>query len=296
MLESTCILDYYQKGANMKKWLSALMGAVFMICLSACGDKEEAQAEISKSADALESIKERGIIRIGVFSDKPPFGFINDGGQNDGFDVYIAKRIAKDLLGDENKIEFVLTEAASRVEFLRSNKVDIIMANFTNTPERAEVVDFAKPYMKVSLGVVSPNAEIKNIDDLNGKKLIVNKGTTADTYFSKNYPDIELLKYEQNTEAFLALKDGRGDALAHDNTLVLAWAMENDGFGVGIPTLGEEEFIAPAVKKGNTELKDWLDEEIKTLTLEGFIKEAYDKTLSPIFGEEKMDSVIFTEL
>lgn len=280
----------------MKKWLSALMGAVFMICLSACGDKEEAQAEISKSANALESIKERGIIRIGVFSDKPPFGFINDGGQNDGFDVYIAKRIAKDLLGDENKIEFVLTEAASRVEFLRSNKVDIIMANFTNTPERAEVVDFAKPYMKVSLGVVSPNAEIKNIDDLNGKKLIVNKGTTADTYFSKNYPDIELLKYEQNTEAFLALKDGRGDALAHDNTLVLAWAMENDGFGVGIPTLGEKEFIAPAVKKGNTELKDWLDEEIKTLTLEGFIKEAYDKTLSPIFGEEKMDSVIFTEL
>lgn len=280
----------------MKKWLSALMGAVFMICLSACGDKEEAQAEISKSADALESIKERGIIRIGVFSDKPPFGFINDGGQNDGFDVYIAKRIAKDLLDDENKIEFVLTEAASRVEFLRSNKVDIIMANFTNTPERAEVVDFAKPYMKVSLGVVSPNAEIKNIDDLNGKKLIVNKGTTADTYFSKNYPDIELIKYEQNTEAFLALKDGRGDALAHDNTLVLAWAMENDGFGVGIPTLGEEEFIAPAVKKGNTELKDWLDEEIKTLTLEGFIKEAYDKTLSPIFGEEKMDSVIFTEL
>ncbi len=135
----------------------------------------------------------------------------------------------------------MLTEAASRVEFLRSNKVDIIMANFTQTPEREAVVDFAKPYMKVALGVISPNGEIKSIDDLKGKKLIVNKGTTADAFFSKNYPDIELLKYEQNTEAFLALKDKRGDALAHDNTLLLAWAMENEGFNVGIPTLGEEK-------------------------------------------------------
>ena len=148
--------------------------------------------------------------------------------------------------------------------------------------------------MKVSLGVVSPNGEIKSVEDLKGKKLIVNKGTTADVYFSKNHPDIELLKYEQNTQAFLALKDKRGDALAHDNTLVLAWAMENPGFGVGIPTLGEEDVIAPAVKKGNVELKTWLDEEITKLTSEGFIKEAYDKTLAPIFGEEKADSVIFS--
>ena len=274
----------------MKKLLLALFGVVFMIGLSACGDNQSTK----ESKNALEEIKQKGVVRIGVFSDKPPFGFINEKGQNDGFDVYIAKRIAKDLLGDENKVEFVLTEAASRVEFLRSNKVDIIMANFTQTPEREAVVDFAKPYMKVALGVISPKGEIKSIDDLKGKKLIVNKGTTADAFFSKNYPDIELLKYEQNTEAFLALKDKRGDALAHDNTLLLAWAMENEGFNVGIPTLGEEENIAPAIKKGNIELKNWLDNEITSLTHEGFMKEAYEKTLAPIFGEEKMDSVIFS--
>ncbi|TLD96934.1 transporter substrate-binding domain-containing protein [Helicobacter jaachi] len=271
----------------MKKILVALLGVAFIIGLNACADKQE------EKTSTLEQIKQKGVVRIGVFSDKPPFGFINEKGQNDGFDVYISKRIVKDLLGDESKVEFVLTEAASRVEFLRSNKVDIIMANFTKTPEREAVVDFAKPYMKVSLGVVSPNGEIKSIDDLKGKKLIVNKGTTADMYFTKNYPDIELLKYEQNTEAFLALKDKRGDALAHDNTLVLAWAMENEGFGVGIASLGEEDVIAPAVKKGNIELKEWLDNEIDTLTHEGFIKEAYERTLAPIFGEEKMDSVIF---
>lgn len=279
----------------MKKWFLAFVSIIFMIGLNACGDREEStQQETEKTQSAIEQIKQKGVVRIGVFSDKPPFGFVNEKGDNDGFDVFIAKRITQDLLGDENKVEFILTEAASRVEFLRSNKVDIIMANFTKTPEREEVVDFAKPYMKVALGVVSPNGEITSVDELKGKKLIVNKGTTADMYFSKNYPDIELLKYEQNTEAFLALKDKRGDALAHDNTLVLAWAMENEGFGVGIPVLGDEDVIAPAVKKGNTELKTWLDDEIDTLTREGFMKKAYEKTLAPIFGEEKMDSVIFS--
>ncbi|AWK61268.1 amino-acid ABC transporter substrate-binding protein [Helicobacter cinaedi PAGU611] len=274
----------------MKKWIVAFLATICVIWLSACGD-DKAQAQTSRG---VEQIKQNGVLRVGVFGDKPPFGFIDENGKNAGFDIYIAKRLAKDLLGDESKIEFILTEAASRVEFLRSNKVDIIMANFTQTKEREEAVDFAKPYMKVSLGVVSPNGEIKSVEDLKGKKLIVNKGTTADVYFSKNHPDIELLKYEQNTQAFLALKDKRGDALAHDNTLVLAWAMENPGFGVGIPTLGEEDVIAPAVKKGNVELKTWLDEEITKLTSEGFIKEAYDKTLAPIFGEEKADSVIFS--
>ncbi|WP_304371267.1 transporter substrate-binding domain-containing protein, partial [uncultured Helicobacter sp.] len=201
----------------MKKWLLAAISVIFIVGLSSCGESTT-QEQVQ---DTIEQIKQRGVVRIGVFGDKPPFGFVNKDGKNDGFDVYIAKRIAKDLLGDENKVEFILTEAASRVEFLRANKVDIIMANFTKTPERERVVDFAKPYMKVSLGVVSPDGKIQSIDDLKDKKLIVNKGTTADVFFTKNYPDITLLKYEQNTEAFLALKDKRGDALVHDNTLVL---------------------------------------------------------------------------
>lgn len=275
----------------MKRLFLLFLSAILLVGLSACGDKAQSYTQ----KDGLSEIKERGVVRIGVFSDKPPFGFVNEHGKSDGFDVYIAKRITKDLLGDENKVEFVYTEAASRVEFLRSNKVDIIMANFTQTPEREVVVDFAKPYMKVSLGVVSPKGQITSIDELKGRKLIVNKGTTADTFFTKNYPDIQLLKYEQNTEAFLALRDKRGDALAHDNTLVLAWAMENMDFAVGIPSLGNEEVIAPAVKKGNIALKEWLDQEITTLTSDGFIKEAYEKTLAPVFGEERVGSVIFLQ-
>ncbi|MDE7175611.1 MAG: cysteine ABC transporter substrate-binding protein [Helicobacter sp.] len=275
----------------MNKFSKLFLTFAFGALLVGCGNSTSTE----KASNGLESIKQKGIITIGVFSDKPPFGFVNDKGENDGFDVAISRQIAKDLLGDANKVKFELVEAASRVEFLKSGKVDVIMANFTQTKERAEVVDFATPYMKVALGVVSKDGVIQSIEDLKGKKLIINKGTTADFYFTKNHPEIELLKYDQNTEAFLALKDGRGVALAHDNLLVFAWAKENPEFKVGIGKLGDEDVIAPAVKKGDKELLEWLNSEIKTLNENGFMKEAYNKTLAPIYGENQIESVLFTK-
>lgn len=269
------------------KMTALILSLIFtMGLLAGCGAETAKTEQTPVKKSVLEQIKERGKVRIAVFSDKPPFGFIDADGKNQGYDVYFAKRIAKDLLGDENKVEFVLTEAAGRVELLASDKVDITLANFTVTPERKEKVDFANPYMKVALGIVSPEgATITDVEQLKGKKLIVNKGTTAETYFTKNHPDIELLKYDQNTEAFQALKDGRGVALAHDNTLVFAWARENQGFSVGIAKLGDVDMIAPAVKKGNTELSDWLNAEIETLAKERFFHKAFDETLKPAYGD-----------
>ncbi|OAM91411.1 cysteine ABC transporter substrate-binding protein [Termitidicoccus mucosus] len=238
-------------------------------------------------ADGLAKIKNRGKVIVGVFGDKPPFGYIDRQGRNTGYDVALARRIAGDLLGDENKIEFVALEAANRVAFLQSNKVDIILANFTRTPERAEKVDFAKPYMKVALGIVVPEASpLDALDGLkNGKTLIVNKGTTAEAWFTKNHPGIKLLKFDQNTEAFQALKDGRGDALAHDNTLLFAWAHENKGFKVIESNLGNADVIAPAVKKGDTVLRAWIDAEIEKLAAEHFFLNAFHTELRPFFGD-----------
>lgn len=267
------------------KKISAILASVLLaVGITACNEKEPANAQ--KTTSTIEQLKQAGKVRIGVFSDKPPFGYVDAQGKSQGFDVEIAKAITKDLLGDENKAEFVLVEAANRAEYLVSNKVDIILANFTVTPARKEVVDFANPYMKVALGVVSKDGSvITDIEQLKGKTLLLNKGTTADAYFTKNYPDIKTLKFEQNTETFEALRDGRGDALAHDNTLLFAWAKENPGFTVGIKNLGDQDTIAPAVKKGDTELLNWLNAEIQKLGKEGVLKQAYDKTLLPIYGD-----------
>ncbi len=239
--------------------------------------------ESTGTARTLQEIKDSGRIVIGVFSDKKPFGYVDENGEYQGYDVYFGNRIAKDL-GVE--AEYVPVEAASRVEYLVTAKVDVILANFTVTDERAEKVDFALPYMKVALGVVSPdNASITAPEQLNGKTLIVSKGTTAETYFTENYPDVELLKFDQYSEAFNALLDGRGDALSTDNTEVLAWAIENEGYSVGIESLGSLDTIAPAVQKGNTELLNWINEEIKSLADEKFFHADYEETLAPVYGD-----------
>lgn len=268
---------------TLKKFTALFVTAILAAGLTACNDQN---AGSSQNSNSLEQIKQADKVRIGVFSDKPPFGYIDANGKSQGFDVEIAKAITKDLLGDENKVEFVLVEAANRAEYLVSNKVDIILANFTVTEARKEVVNFAKPYMKVALGVVSKEGEsITNVEQLKDKTLLLNKGTTADAYFSKNYPNIKTLKFEQNTETFEALRDGRGEALAHDNTLLFAWAKENPGFVVGIKNLGEQDIIAPAVKKGDTELLNWLNAEIEKLGKTGVLKQAYNKTLLPVYGD-----------
>ncbi len=242
-----------------------------------------AEAGKEGTARTLYEIKESGKIVIGVFSDKKPFGYVDENGEYQGYDVYFGNRIAQDL-GVE--VEYVPVEAASRVEYLVTAKVDIILANFTVTEERAEQVDFAKPYMKVALGVVSPDsALITAPEQLNGKTLIVSKGTTAETYFTENYPEVKLLKFDQYTEAYNALLDGRGDAFSTDNTEVLAWAIENKGFTVGVESLGNLDTIAPAVQKGNTELLNWLNEEIVTLGKENFFHKNYEETLEPVYGD-----------
>ncbi|NLK67479.1 MAG: transporter substrate-binding domain-containing protein [Campylobacteraceae bacterium] len=238
------------------------------------------------NAATLSEIKERGFVKIGVFGDKPPFGYIDENGKNQGYDVYFAKRIAKELFGDENKVEYVLVEAANRVDFLRADKLDIILANFTQTKEREKVVDFALPYMKVSIGVASKDGAVKSVDDLKGKTLIVGKGTTSDIYFTKNHRDIKMTKFDQHSEAFAATVDGRGDAIAHDNTFLFAWVKNHPEFKVGIETLGDSDVIAPAVKKGNKELLEWINALIVKLGDEQFFHKAYDATIKPVFGDD----------
>ena len=231
----------------------------------------------------LQDIKDSGTLVIGVFSDKKPFGYVDENGDYQGYDVYFARRLAQDL-GVELKL--VSVDAPNRVEYLTSAKVDIILANFTVIPARAEVVDFALPYMKVALGVVSPDsALITTAEQLAGKTLIVSKGTTAETYFAENHPEVRLLKFDTYTEAFNALLDGRGDALSTDNTEVLAWALENPGFTVGIESLGSLDTIAPAVQKGNDTVRAYIDEEIKALAAENFFHADFDATLKDVYGE-----------
>ncbi|MBQ7365895.1 MAG: cysteine ABC transporter substrate-binding protein [Spirochaetaceae bacterium] len=258
----------------------------------AFGGKDSGAAPAA-SFRTVDEIKASGKVVIGVFSDKAPFGYVDEYGKYQGYDVYFAERIGQDL---GVAVEYISTDPASRVEYAATGKVDIILANFTVTEERAQQVDFALPYMKVMLGVVSPeNVLITGVDQLAGKTLIVVKGTTAETYFEKNHPEVKLQKYDEYADAYNALIDGRGDAFSTDNTEVLAWALVNPGFAVGIDALGNMDTIAPAVQKGNTSLLEWLNNEIRTLGQENFFHAAYDATLAPVYGDAANPDALVVE-
>ena len=250
---------------------------------------------VTASADVvyrtLDEIKASGTINIGVFSDKNPFGYVDENGEYQGYDVYFARRIGEDL---GVTINFVSTEAANRVEYLETGKVDIVLANFTVTPERAEKVDFALPYMNVALGVVSPDSRIiKDLSEITADdQVIVISGTTAEDYLIKNNPEITLQKYDTYANAKNALENGNAVAWANDNTEVIAFALQNEGYTVGIPSLGSQDTIAPAVSKGNESLLNWINDKIKALAAENFFHKDYEETLVDTYGLDYEDSLV----
>lgn len=282
---------------RIKAALMVLAATFFALNLSACGSGSDNASESGTSSAGsatgrtVAEIKADGTVKIGVFSDKSPFGYVDQNGNYAGYDIELGNRIGKDL-GVE--VEYVPVEAASRVEFLTSGKVDIILANFTVTEERAKQVDFANPYMKVSLGAVSAKANpITSEDQLDSAKVLIVKGTTADTYLADNHPDLEPTKYEQYTDATNALLDGRGDVWVTDNTEALAWAKNYDEFETTITSFGGEDTIAPAVQKGNSDLLNWINDELTSLGQEQFFHQAYEKTLAPVYGDQvKADELV----
>ncbi|GHV15750.1 amino acid ABC transporter substrate-binding protein [Fibrobacterales bacterium] len=263
-----------------------LIFALSLGVLSAC-EKEGEKQQTANTKSSLDVIKERGVLRVAVFADKYPFGYKDSLGQVQGYDVYFAKRLAKELLGDENKIQYEFVDPAGRIPILESDRVDITLANFTITEERKQKVDFALPYLKTAIGIVSPqSALVKSIADLKGKKLLVSKGTTSEDFFRKNHPEVELLAFDQITEGYQALKDGRGAGFAQDNTEVLAWARKNAGFQVGIGDIGTVDGIGAAVKKGNTDLLNFINKTIEKLAAERFFHADFEATLRDAYGAD----------
>lgn len=271
---------------NLKKAALIALSALMVLALAACG--KSGNKVVYRT---LDEIRDSGTVNIGVFSDKNPFGYVDENGEYQGYDVYFARRLAEDL---GVKLNLVSTEAANRIEYLQTGKVDIILANFTVTPQRAEEVDFALPYMNVALGVVSPDSRvIESLDSWNADdQMIVISGTTAETYLTENYPNMKLQKYDTYANAKNAMENGSAAAWANDNTEVIAFALQSPGFTVGIPSLGSQDTIAPAVSKGNETLLCWINEEIRALGKESFFHADYEATLVGTYGLDYEDSLV----
>ncbi|MDL2306713.1 transporter substrate-binding domain-containing protein [Desulfovibrio sp. OttesenSCG-928-C06] len=258
---------------------------VKVVCVFALLFGLTAFARPASAESALENVVDAGVIRVGVYDDLPPMSYLDGRGRRQGYEIDIARRVATDLLGGQARIELVLLAPQDRLTALDDGAADVLFCNLAVTPEHAEAVDFAAPYLTIHTAIASSlHDPIMNISQLRGKKLIVVSGTTAEKYFAQNHPEIALQAYPDNKQAFEALILGFGAGMAHDSHILLVWTADNPQFSVSMPELGEPLHIAPAVKNGDSGMREWLDSEISALASEGFLLKTYAQHMPPSPG------------
>ncbi len=235
-------------------------------------------------AGTLQDVKARGKLLAGVKTDFPPFGFVDEKGVNKGFDVDIAKAIAKELFGKEDAVEFVAVTSGNRIAFLTTNKIDIILASMTITEERKKVIDYSVPYfMSGHLILVHKDSNIAKYQDLAGKKVATTQGSTGDIVIGELVPTAERIKFQHNSESLQALKDRRVDAFVQDDVLLIDLQKRNPELKiVGWPPFRPAPY-GLGMRKGDKEWVDYVDATINKLKKNGEYQKLWDKW----FGEAK---------
>ena len=202
----------------------------------------------SPSEDLISTIKSRGYLTVGVKTDTRPFGYIENG-KNVGFDIDIAKYIAKDILHDSNKVKFIQVTPSNRLYKLNSGEVDIVIATMTISPERAAIIKFSKPYFVAGQAIlVKKGSAIKTLSDLENKNIGVLYGSTAEKNIRMLVPSIDILGYKTYNEAYTALKAGRISAITSDDTIIRHYALSDSSVKI-LPKRYSKELYAIGVRK-----------------------------------------------
>lgn len=255
----------------MKKILLALI-LFTMIITSGCQKKEE--------KNAVEKIRENGVLVAGVKSDSKPFGFIDENGNNAGFDIDIAKAIAADILGNERLIKFVSVSPSSRIEDLTSEKIDIAVATMTIIPQREYLIQFSKPYFVTGqTALVKSDSNIYTFADLRKKTTIVVLGTTAEQNIRRIIPTARIIGYKSYEEAFNAFLNEEGDAISTDDSILLGFLHDYpDSYRI-LKNRISKEFYAVGMKQRENDdsLKKSVDGVITRMTKDGTMRELKTK-------------------
>jgi len=225
-------------------------------------------------ADKLDKILQDGKIVVGIALGGPPIGFRNEKNEPMGYDVDVATLIAE-ALGVE--LEIVEVTGATRIPMLMSDKIDLVIANMTANLERAKSVDFSMPYLRTGIKIlVRTGSDIESIEDFNGRKVAIGRGTTGEALVKKMAPDTEFVYIEEFTNAILLLRQNKVEAAIEDGTLVDYMAGQYDEF-TALPKLYTSDPIGIGVQKGNPDLLRWIDMFVSQLISTGQQAELYKK-------------------
>ena len=275
----------------MKKALSLMIAAALVLSLAACGstasseaassDAASSEAASSEAASETETAElstvEPGKLIMSTNAAFPPYEMTTDSGEFEGIDIETAQAIA-DKLGLELQIDDMDFDAALLA--VQQGKSDMVMAGVTVTDERQNVMDFTDSYATgIQSIIVKEDSDIASVDDLAGKKIGTQRGTTGYLYCSDDFGDENVVAYDDGLTAVQMLNNGQVDCVVIDNAPAKEFVAANPGLKL-LDTAYVEEDYAIGVGKGNTELKDAINTALEELKADGTLQAIVDKYIT----------------
>lgn len=231
----------------------------------------------ASAQSALDRILSAGKIVIGVQNDVPPYSQIGADNEVEGMDIEIARAIARDL---EVDLELVIITGANRIPTLVSNMADMVIATVGITPQRASAVALSDPYTAFSMVLVGPSdVEMSSYDDTAGKVIGLTRGTMQDDIVSRNAPDADIRRYDDDATVVQALATRQIDATAFGNTVVASLMQKFPNLELERKFDAYSTFAAIAVRQSDADLLQWVNTWIFFNRHNGYLASLHKKWL-----------------
>ena len=277
------------KKISRRSFLAASGLTIAALALTACGGSastaSSAASSVAASSEAASTSAaaaelttvEAGKLTMATNAAFPPYEMTTDAGEFEGIDVDTAKAIAEKL-GLELQIDDMDFDAALLA--VHQGKADMVMAGVTVTDERQNVMDFTDSYATgIQSIIVKEDSDIASVDDLAGKKIGTQRGTTGYLYCSDDFGDENVVAYDNGLTAVQMLNNGQVDCVVIDNAPAKEFIAANPGLKL-LDTAYVEESYAIGVGKGNTELKDAINTALEELKADGTLQAIVDKYIT----------------
>jgi polar amino acid transport system substrate-binding protein len=232
---------------------------------------------LNASAQTVDEIKKKGTVTIGILVDFPPYGTVDSSNQPDGYDVDVAKLLAKDW---GVKLNLVPVTGPNRIPFLLTNKVDLLIASFSPTPERAKQVQFSRPHSAATIVLYGQKKlAIKTPADLKGVRVAVARASTQDTALTAIAPEgTDIRRFDDDASAMQALLSGQVDALGCATTIA-AQVAKRVGDVYETKLVLRQQYMAPAMRLGQPDLLKGVDTFVGKYVDNGELNKLYQKWL-----------------
>lgn len=254
--------------------LSGTLTATAVITLTAC-TPGVGPAGGGGGGAVLAGVLQRDTLRVADCLSFAPFGFTNESGDPEGYDIDIANAMAEELgVG----LEVIDTTSANRIPNLQTGKVDVVICNFTRTGERAKEIEFTDPYVVATQSLlVKVDSGIKSVADMNGRTVATVKGSTNGDAVTNANPATKVQEFDSASAAILAVGQGQADAMVEDSNYLAYQAKLNAGLTVTTDELVPLEYNAFGVKQGEQIWLNWLNQFLFRLNASGRNAELYNK-------------------